>query len=105
MVDSRPCSGREGGLLGIGLFEVLWKAIASLLIRRLAAAISFHDILHGFRSGQGTETSALEANLLQQLTSMMEAVLFGVFLDLRKAYDALEWGISLDHIKISVLYS
>ena len=77
-------SEREGVLPGIVLVKVLWKAIASLLNRRITAAISLHDMLHGFRAGQGTETAALEANLLQHLTATREAVLFEVSLDLRR---------------------
>ena len=34
-------------------------------------------------------TSSLEAKMLQQLTSMKEEVLYKVFLDLKKVYDAL----------------
>ena len=55
-------------------------------------------MLHGFREGHGTGTADLEAKLLQQLTSMREAVLFEVFLDLQKAYDALDWYICLEII-------
>ena len=73
----------KGGVRGIGLVEVLWKAIVSLLNRQLTAVISFHDTLHGFRAGQGTANAALKAKLLQQLTPMWEAVLFEVFLYLR----------------------
>ena len=48
-------------------------------------------MLHKFRAGRGTETAALEAKLLKQLTAMREAVLFDVFLDLQKAYDIMDW--------------
>ena len=65
--------------------------ISSLLNRRLTIAISFHDTLHGFRTRQGSGTAALEAKLFQQLTSMKEAVLFKVSLDIYKAYNALDW--------------
>ena len=43
--------------------------------------------------GQGTGTASLEAKLLQQITAVREEVLYEVFLDLSKAYDALdkEW--------------
>ena len=83
---------------GIGLVEVLCKAIASLFNCRLTAAISLHDSLHGFRAGRETGTTALKAKLLQQLTAMREAVLFEVFLDLRKACDALDWKRALEFI-------
>ena len=75
----------KGKLRGIGLVEVLWKAIASLLNRRLTAAISFHDTLHGFRAGGGTGTATLNVKILKQFKAMRETVLFEVFLDIRKA--------------------
>ena len=74
----------------IGLAEVLWKTMTSLLNLRLAAAITFHDVMHRFRSGRGTGTVALKAKVLQQFMYMMEEVLFEFFLDLQKAYDALD---------------
>ena len=68
----------------------MWKTLTGLLKHRFTSEILFNDVLHGFQVGRGTVTSALEANLIQQLTSMREAVLFEVFLDIQKAYDALE---------------
>ena len=65
---------------------------------RLTASIKFHDVLHGFRVGCGTGTTALEAKMLQQLTTMREVVLFEGFLDLQKAYDALDQGRRLEII-------
>ena len=53
--------------------------------RWLTSDIMYHDVLHGFRAGRETGTAALEAKMLQQLMSMREAVLFEVFLDLKKA--------------------
>ena len=32
----------------IGLVEVLWKKVTSLLNRRLTTAIKLHDVLRGF---------------------------------------------------------
>ena len=40
-------------------------------------------------------TAALEAKLFQQLTSMKEAVFFEVFLDIQRAYDALDRDMCL----------
>ena len=62
----------------IGLVEVLWKVVASLLNCRITAAISFHDTIHGFWAGRGKGTAALKAKLLQKLKFMMEAVLFEI---------------------------
>ena len=48
-------------------------------------------MLHGLQAGSGTGTASLEAKLFQQVTAMRKAVLFGLFLDIQKAYDALDW--------------
>ena len=81
---------------GIGLVEAMWKVVAAILHRRLTTAITYHDALHGFRAGRGTGTATLEANLLQQLAAMREEVLYVIFLDLTKAYEALDRFRSLD---------
>ena len=75
---------------GIGLVEVMWKVVAAILNRRLTASITFYEFLHGFRAGRGKGTATLEANLLQQLAALREEVLYVIFLDLHKAYDALD---------------
>ena len=75
---------------GIGLMEVMWKVVAESLNCRLTASITFHDFLHGFWEGHGTGTSTLEAKLLQNLAALREEVLYVIFLDLHKAYDALD---------------
>ena len=75
---------------GIGLVEVMWKVVAAILNRRLTASITYHDFLHGLWAGCGTGTSTLEAKLPQQLSDLREEVLYVIFLDLHKAYDALE---------------
>ena len=46
-------------------------------------------MLHIFRTDHETGTSNLEAKLLQHIVSMREAIIYKVFLDLQKAYDAL----------------
>ena len=66
------------------------KFVAAILHRWLTTTINYHDALHGFRAGRGTGTATLEANLLQQLASMREEALYVIFLDLTKAYDALD---------------
>ena len=55
---------------GIGLVEVMWKVVVAILNSQLMEYITFHDFLHGFRSGRGTGTSTLEAKLLQQLATL-----------------------------------
>ena len=68
----------------------MWKVAVSILHRRLTAAITFHDFLHGFRTGRGTGTANLEANLLQQLAALRKEVLYVILLDLHKVYGALD---------------
>ena len=55
----------------------------------IGSVISFHDALHGLRTGQGAGSSSLEAKLLQKLTVMIEEVIYNFFLDLQKAYENL----------------
>ena len=74
----------------------MWLVI---LHRRLTAGIKLHDALHGFREGRITGTATLEAKLLQQLADMREEVLYMIFLDLTKAYDALDRSRSLEILK------
>ena len=80
----------KGDYRGIGLVEVMWKVMAVILNRCLTSFITFHYVLHGFRAGRGTGTATLEAKLLQQLAAMREEVLYLIFLDPTKAYDALD---------------
>ena len=68
----------------------MWKVVAAILNLRLTASITFHNFLHGFWAGRGTGTATLEAKLLQQLAALREEVLYVLFLDLHKVYDALE---------------
>ena len=82
---------------GIGIMEVMWKVVASILNRQFTASITYHDVLHGFRAGRGTGistleagTATLEAKLLKQLAALREEVLYEIFLDMHKAYNALD---------------
>ena len=68
--------------------------------RRFTVGITFHDVLHRFWVGCETGTAALKANLLQKLNVMRKLVLYEVFLDLQKAYDALDWESCLGIIVV-----
>ena len=61
-----------------------------ILIQRLIMVIQLHDTLHGFHTGRGTGTVSLIVKLLQHLMAMREEVLYKIFLDLHKAYGALD---------------
>ena len=64
--------------------------MAEILNIRLTASITFHNFLYGFWAGRGTGTANLEAKMLQQLAYLREKILYMIFLDLHKAYDALD---------------
>ena len=55
---------------GIGHVEVIWKLVAAILNHRFTSSVTYHDFLHGFRAGRGTDTATLEDKLLQQLASL-----------------------------------
>ena len=84
-----------GAYRGIGLCEIIWKVASSIINTRLRA-ITFHDTLHGFRAERGTGTAIIEAKLHQQLASVEQVPVFQVYLDLRKAYDTLDRGRTLE---------
>ena len=69
---------------------MVWKIVAVILNLWLVSSIAYHDFIHGFRVGCVTGTTTLKVKLLQQLAAMKEEVLYMVFLDLKKAYDALD---------------
>ena len=53
-------------------------------------AIALHDSLHGCRNGQGTGTALIEAKLAQQLAHIEQAPFYGVCIDLKKAFNAMD---------------
>ena len=79
-----------GNYRGIRFLEPLWKVVEVLMDKRLQA-IEFHDCLHGFLVGRGTVTATIEAKLAQQLAYLEQEAMFGIFIDLCKAYDAMDW--------------
>ena len=79
-----------GDYLGIGLVEVIWKAVGVIINCRFTTAITYHNFLHGLRADRGTSTTTLEVKLLQEVEALREAVLHVIFLDLHKAYYALD---------------
>ena len=81
---------------GIGLVEVVWKAVTVILNFCFAASITYHESIHGFRSDYGTGNVSLEVKLLQKVMSIREEVLYMIFLDIHKVYYALERSKFLD---------
>ena len=83
--------GTSGDFRGIGLLEVIWKLLEKVLDARLSD-IELHDYLHGFCAKRGCGTGILEVKLTQQLALREQQLLYGVFLDMRKAFDAMDQG-------------
>jgi hypothetical protein len=73
----------------IGLLEPIWKCIEHVVNHRLDA-IKLHDSLHGCCSNRGTGIAIIEAKLAQQLLLLELKPFYGVFLDLWKAFDAMD---------------
>ncbi len=78
-----------GDYRGIGLLELMWKVCESVMDLRLNA-FDLHDSLHGCRDKRGTRTAGIEAKLAQQLAHLEQALFYGVFLDLKKAFDSMD---------------
>jgi hypothetical protein len=79
----------DGDYRGIGLLEPIWKVIKRVMDKRLEA-IALHDSLHGCRNGRGTGTAVIEAKLTQQLAHIEQTPFYGVFINLKKAFDAMD---------------
>ena len=84
--------GNSGDFRGIGLLDSIWKVIERVLDQRLSE-IPLHESLHGFRAQRGCGTGIMEAKLTQQLAYLERAPLYGIFVDLHKAYDAMDRGV------------
>ena len=52
-----------GDYHGIGLLEIIWKLVTTIIDRRVKEVVPFHDALHGFRAKRGTGTGIIEAKL------------------------------------------
>jgi hypothetical protein len=86
----------SGGVHGIGLVEVIWKIISSVINQRLLNSVTFHNSLHGCLPCRGTDTAIIEAKLVQQLVLRKQMPLYEIFIDLKKAFDMLDHDRALD---------
>jgi hypothetical protein len=78
-----------GDYRGIGLLELLWKVVKQIIDQGLNA-LPLHEVLHGCRNGRGMGMAILEAKLAQQLAHLEQEPFYGVFLDLKKAFNAMD---------------
>jgi hypothetical protein len=80
---------------GIGLLEPIWKVLEKVMDLRLEAIV-LHDSLHGCLALQGTGTGIINVKLAQQLAHLEHTPFFGVFIDLGKAFDAMDCNRCLE---------
>ena len=52
--------------------------------------IELHSSLHGCHNKRGTGTAIIEAKLAQQLAHLEQAPFYGIFLDVKKAFDTTD---------------
>ena len=64
----------KGEYRGIGLVEVIWKMITTIIKNHLRTAIYLHDDLNGFRQGIGMGMDMLDAKLVQHMAGIRGAL-------------------------------
>ena len=77
----------------------MWKVIMVIPNLRFTASIIFHDVLHGLWVGSGIDIASLEVKLLQKLMDMREDILYDIFMELYKVYEALDREICLERLE------
>ena len=60
----------NGEFRGIGLVEVLYKALLRVIDKRIRAAVQFHDVFHDFWESWGMGTASLKYDFLQHIPAM-----------------------------------
>ena len=80
---------KGNGECGIGLLDPFWKVVENIMVAQFAS-IKFHDSLHGGLTKRGTGTTTIEAKLHQTLAVRDQCPFYQIYLDLKKAYDALD---------------
>jgi hypothetical protein len=78
-----------GDYLSIGLLGPIWKVIEQVIDHRLDS-IQLHNSFHGCQHQCRTGTAIIEAKLAQQLSYLAMQPFYGVYLDLRKAFNAMD---------------
>ena len=71
------------------MLKPIWKVLERIMDLRLDSIV-LHDTLHRCRAHRGMGTAVIEAKLAQQLLYLELRPFYGVFLDLKKAFDAMD---------------
>jgi hypothetical protein len=74
---------------GIGLLDPMWKVVEKIMVAQMSC-LELHDCLHGGLPHQDMGTAIMEVKLYQQLAWVDQAPLYQIYLDLKKAYEALD---------------
>jgi hypothetical protein len=72
--------------------------VEKIMVRRLAS-IKFHGCLHGGLPKRGTGMALVEPKLAQQLAWRNQCPLYEIYVDLKKAYDAIDRGHMMKILK------
>ena len=48
---------------GVEMLEVLWKAFEAIIDNQINMVVTFHKVLHGFRTSRGIGTFIVEINM------------------------------------------
>ena len=78
---------------GIGLLEVLWKVIESIIDTPVNTDVQFHEVLLEFCAFQVIGTAIIELKMDHEMATIDQYPLLLVFVDISKAYDTLECGL------------
>jgi Reverse transcriptase (RNA-dependent DNA polymerase) len=85
-----PKPGNKG-FRGIALLESLYKVVSMIIHRRSTSSINLHESIHGFRTHRGTGTAIMNVKLLMQYIQRDINPMYMIFLDVKKAYDTVDW--------------
>ncbi len=84
-----------GDYRGIGLLDPMWNVVEKIMVVQMSC-LELHDCLHGGLPRRGMGTAIMEVKLNQQLAWVEQAPLYQIYLDLKKAYNALEtWCLEI----------
>ncbi len=78
-----------GDYRGIGLLDPMGKVLEKIMVAQISC-LELHNCLHGGLPRRGTGTAIMEVKLNQQLAWVDQAPLYQIYLDLKKAYNALD---------------
>jgi hypothetical protein len=78
-----------GDYCGIGLLKPTWK-VCKRIMDKCLNVITLHENLHGCCDGRGTGTAVIKAKLAQQLDHLEQVPFYGVLLDLKKDFYAMD---------------